>query len=159
LIGFNKDNLSRKFRYFVDFLELKRERLLSMPVLLTENPDSFAKKMRMFKLGILDNKRLDIFDLDMYANFYLASPATLLAKKKYCIEYKINFKSSLNVLRYTWKKLMRKIDKNITKEEAMKKGAKLTFPFKQRYDRWMKEYRLWSGGFFSRRDRRIILRL
>jgi len=52
-----------------------------------------------------------------------------------------------------------RIEINITKKEATKKGNILTVPFKQKYDRWMKEYKLWAGKFALRRKRRLIIRI
>jgi len=92
-------------------------------------------------------------------DFFIMSPATLLAKKEYCIIHKLDYSTNLSILRYSWKKLINKVDKTTDNAEANEKGKRLTHPFKQRYDNWMKEYKKRGKKFAQRRKRRLIIKI
>ena len=89
----------------------------------------------------------------------MASPATLMVKKKYCIDNKISYKKNLYILVISWKKLILKINPLIEELEAKEWGEELTRPYKLRYDKWMGEYKKWTKDFASRRGRRLITRI
>jgi len=104
------------------------------------------------------NKKIS-FDINDHTDFYLFSPATLMAKKNYCISHGIDFTKRLYILRLPWKKLIKMINTNISEEDAKKEGVRLTRPYKQRYDAWMREYRKYGAQFAIRRGRRLITRI
>ncbi len=143
----------------INTIKLEEERVQNFPNLLTENPDAFAKKMRILKLDILGLERGNVFSSNEYCQFWITSPATLMAKKQFCINNRINFRNSLNVLRYSWRELIRRVDNTLNDEEASEKGKRLTNPFKQKYDEWMRAYKKWAGEFAIRRGRRLIKRV
>ncbi len=123
-----------------------------------ENPDAFAKKMRILKLEILGLKRKEEFNINAYPNFYLFSPATLMSKKKYCSDNEIDYKNNLSILKLSWIKIIR-VNNTLSDIEANKKGKAMTEPFKEKYDKWMKEYKKWAEKFANRRGRRLIIRI
>ncbi len=159
LLGRNPGTVSNYYRYFTNVLLLKEGIVQNLQQLLSENPDSFAKKMRIFKLDILGLKRNYEFDLNDYRSFFLRSPATLMAKKRHYTENKINYKSKIWILIEPWKVLIKKIKKSLSDDEANKEGRRITQLYKQRYDDWMKDYRKWAKDFALRRERRLIIRI
>ena len=88
--------------------------------------------------------------------FFITSPATLMAKRKFCLDNKINYKDYMNILKITWKKLIFKINPLIEELEAKDWGVELTRPYKLRYDKWMGEYKKWAKSFATKRGRRLI---
>ncbi len=48
------------FNYLINRVNLTRDKILKIHQLLSENPDAFAKKMRILKLEILALKRTSI---------------------------------------------------------------------------------------------------
>ena len=159
LLGNNPITISSNYKYLSEVLHLDKATIQDMPSLLSENPDSFARKMRILKIAILELKPNEEFNPNDYKDFAITSPATIMAKKDYCIENNLDYKNNPTWLKITWKKLMRKIKPNITQEGANKEKLKRTTPYKQGYDLWMKEYRKHGKKFYARRKRRIITRL
>ena len=148
--------LERNFNYFHKKLGLKKEAIQKYPQILAELLDAFAKKMRIFKLGIHNLKKECEFSPDSFTNFFLSSPASLIAKKIYCIKNEINFKRNIDILRRPWKTIIMSINSSISKKEAERQGKELTRPLKERYDKLMKEYKVWAEKFANRRGRRLI---
>ena len=52
-----------------------------------------------------------------------------------------------------------KIVDNISDDEAILEGKRITLPFKRLYDEWMKEYKKWTKEFELRRGRHLIQRI
>jgi len=156
LLGRNPDTLSRNFEYLINKVCLEESRLKNHPQILMENPDAFAKKMRIFKLETLGLRRGSRFNIDEYARFYMASPASLIAKKKYCINNKIDLGEKLSLLLRSWSYLIRRVNNTLSDKEANREGKRITHPFKQKYDKWMIKYKKWTKDFFKRRGRRLI---
>lgn len=126
--------------------------------LLSENMDSFAKKMRLFKLDVLNLKRLDSIGINEYRSYFIHSPASHLAKIIFCMEYGINSRYLQSYLRKGWKTFFLSLDKAITSEEVtlLQKRAQ---SFKARYDEWMGHYKRHARNFFLRRGRRLIQKI
>ncbi len=120
-----------------NIIGLKQTIVQNFPSLLSENPNSFAKKLRILKLGILGLERNSKFDPNEYKGFFISSPATLMAKKLYYIRNGIDPTGKLNKLLYSWKKIIIRDDNIRTDRQATDEGRRLTRPFKQNYDRWM----------------------
>ena len=156
LLARNPETMQDNYRYLTNTLQLEENVVQIRPQLLAENPDSFAKKLRILKFEILGLKRNSEFNPNDYKIFFMASPATLMAKKRFCIDNKINYKNNINILYTPWKKLILKINPLIDKLELKNKGEELTRPYKLHYDKWMGEYRKWTKSFVSRRGRRLI---
>ncbi|KKM01030.1 hypothetical protein LCGC14_1798500 [marine sediment metagenome] len=159
LLQRNSNTISSNYNYLVNMIKIKETKIQNFPQLLSENPDSFVKKMRILKLDILGLKRKSEFNPNKYEMFFLSSPATLMAKKDYCNFYKIDFRNHLTLFKHTWGRLMRKVDKTLSDKEARELGRNLTSPYKQRYDKWMIEYRKWGKKFALRRGRRLVTRV
>lgn len=159
LLGRNPNTVSSNFRYLTNVINLEEKTVQKFPQLLLENPDAFAKKMRILKLEFLSLKRKNIFNPNKYAGFYLSSPATLIAKKKYYIDKKIDLISIITALSHPFKNLIKRVDCTLSDEQAKELGKKLIRPYKQRYDKWMKEYKKWAAKFAQRRGKRLILRV
>lgn len=159
LLGNAPDTVSRNYRYLTNILHLEENIVQNLPQILTENPDAFAKKMRILKLEILGFKRNDNFDFNNYVKFFITSPATLMAKKEYYIENGIDYRNNLANLLIPWRKVIKKVDSTIDITLADNEGRRRTKSFKQGYDNWMKEYKKWAKEFASRRGRRLIIRI
>ncbi|MHA2127188.1 MAG: hypothetical protein ACW99E_17970, partial [Promethearchaeota archaeon] len=159
LLSRNPKSLEGNFHYLTEKLLLEVSKVLGSPQILAENPDAFPKKMRILKLIILGLKRRNLLNPNDYYSFWFSSPATLLAKKKFCIDNRIDYIQRVSILLGPWHKLIRLIEPSVSKTEADKRGAMLTKPFKHRYDIWMKEYKKYGENFFIRRKRRIISRV
>jgi len=159
LLQRNSNTISSNYNYLVNIIRIEETRVQNFPQLLTENPDSFVKKMRILKLDILDLKRKSEFNPNKYEMFFLSSPATLMAKKDYCNLYRIDFRNHLTLFKHPWGRLMRKVDKTLSDKEARELGRSLISPYKQRYDKWMVEYRKWGKNFALRRRRRLVTRI
>ena len=153
------NTLNYNFLYLTKVLGLKKSKVQNFPSLLSETLDAFAKKMRVLKLDILELKRGDEFDINNFSGFYVSSPATLRAKKQFCVENSIEYKNILSILTYPWRKIIKRVDKAITDYEAEKEGKEITQPFKKKYDKWMTEYKKWAKKFTDRRGRRLITKI
>lgn len=44
----------------------------------------------------------------------------------------------------------------LVNDTTREEGKIVVTPFKQKYDQWMREYKVWAGGFATRRKRRLI---
>jgi len=159
LLGMNPDTITKKYRYLTITLQVEEKLVQNLPKLLSDNSDSFAKKMRMLKLEILKIKWCSEFNPNDYRKFFIVSPATLMAKKKYCIDNNISYKNKLWILMESWKNLSKRANKSISDAEANSEGKRITRPYKRRYDEWMGEYKKWAKNFALRRGRRLITRL
>ncbi len=115
--------------------------------------------MRILKLSILELKRSNTINLDEYTSFYITSPATFMSKKVFCVSNGIDYKKYKSFIRSPWKKIIKMVNSRISDEEAKAEGKRLTLPFKQRYDQWMKEYKKWNREFVLRRGRHLIQRV
>jgi hypothetical protein len=58
-----------------------------------------------------------------------------------------------------WIKIIKRVDKSLSDDEAEKEGKRKTLPYKQRYDNWMREYKKWGNEFALRRGRRLIVKV
>ena len=155
----NRQTILLNFNYLMNNLRVDKKIIQTTPQILMENPDSFAKKMVMLKIDVLGVKRNSFFEINFYRTFFLCSPASLATKRKYCIENNIEYKGKFSVLKLSWKELIGKVDGTISNEKAKEIGKRLTRPLKQRYDKWMKEYKEWGKRFESRRGRRLVKQL
>lgn len=81
----------------------------------------------MFKLDILGLKRKNNFNPIEYAQFYLSSPASFLTKKIYCIDNRIDYRNNLLLLKRPWKRIIKRIDKTLSDDEADKEGKRMIF--------------------------------
>lgn len=154
----NPDAIVNNFQYLLHTLHISRDSVLDFPMLLAYNPDAFAKKLRIAKLEILGLKRKDNYDPNDNKQFFIFSPATLIAKKSYCIDNGIDYKRRISILTTTWGGLINLVQ-SIDLKEANKEGKRLTRPFKQKFDKWMNEYKKWAENFFNRRNRRMIIKV
>lgn len=159
LLKRNPETIQEHYNYLTNIIKLEEDKIQNLPQLLLFNPDGSAKKLRIFKLDILGLKQKDIFNPNKYAQFYLASPATLLAKKNYCIRHKIDDLNNLTISLYSWRKLIKRVEKTLSDAEADNEGKRITRPYKQRYDTWMGEYKKWCREFYLRRGRRLIIKI
>ncbi len=155
----NPESIQDYYNYLTNIIKLEKNKILDQPQLLLFNLDAFAKKLRIFKLDILGLRRNNAFNPNEYTQFYLTSPATLLAKKNYCIDNRIDYRNNLLLLKRLWRKLIKRVEKKLSDAEAEKKGKRITLPCKQRYDNWMREYKNWCHEFALRRGRRLIIRV
>jgi len=147
------------FKYLHEKIGLKKDIIRKRPQILAENPDAFAKKMRILKLEVFNLKRRDDFDIVSVSSFYGSSPATLMSKKKYCISKKIDYKNNISYLNLTWKKLTKFSGEILSDNKAKALGRALTAPIKRKYDIWMKINKIQAKEFFERKNRRIINRV
>ncbi len=159
LLTMNPKTLQEHYNYLKNVINLEVNKIQQLPSLLMFNPDAFAKKLRMFKLDTLGLKRNDMFNPNEYPRFYLSSPATLLVKKDFYIENKIDFRNNLLLLRRPWKRIFKNIDKALSDADAENEGRRITQPYKQRYDSWMREYKKWCSEYYLRRGRRLIIKV
>lgn len=159
LLDKNPDTIKNHYDYLTNVIKLDEVKIQNQPQLLWLNPDAFAKKLRIIKLDILGLRRNDAFNPIKYTQFYLSSPATLLARKNYCLQHKIDVLNNINILMRSWRKIIKIVDKTVSDDEADKKGKRMTRPYKQRYDNWMSEYRKWCREFYLRRGRRLIVKV
>lgn len=151
--------IQENYNYLTNVIDLDESKILNQPQLLLFNPDTFAKKLRILKLDILGLKRKSLFQPNKYVQLYIASSSTLLAKKNYCERHKIDFRNNLRLISRHWGRIIKRVDKKINSAEAGRIGRILTRPYKQRYDKWMGEYKKWCGKFYRRRGRRLIVRI
>ena len=159
LLTRNPETIQDNYNYLTNIIKLEVSMIQNRPVLLMFNPDAFAKKLRILKLDILGLKGNDAFNANECSQFYLISPATLLAKKNYCIDNGIDYRNNLLLLKRPWKKLIKRVDKTDINDKEGKEGKKMAHPYKQRYDNWMREYRTWCREFYLRRERRLIIKI
>ena len=105
-----------------------------MPQLLSENPDSFAVKLRYLKIGMLGLKRGDPFDPNEYKKLFITSPSTIKAKKQYCIDHGIAKKKILSLIELEWSRFLKFFNPTLEKEDIAEVKKKITKPYKTRYD-------------------------
>ncbi len=151
--------IERNYIYLTQILGINKTIIQLLLALLMENPDAFAKKLRLLKSAIFGIKRGTSFDPDKFKDFMLASPATLMAKKHYCNINNIDFKNHKYILGNPWDKIMILRNPNIKKENARELGKALVKPYKKKYDLWMREYKISAEGFYQRRGRRLIQKI
>jgi len=157
LLGRNSEKISENFNYLVNVLKID-EKKINMANLLNQNPDAFAKKLRILKIEIFGLKRRDVFNPNYYQKYFLSSPATLMAKKSFLINNGIDSKSFYKIS-HPWTEILRKIDNTLSDEEVEKRSKILIFPLKHKYDLWMNEYKLRAEVFAKKKGRRLIIKV
>ena len=97
LINRNTKTLLKNLNYLTQDLGFDNEKIINTPQVLSENPDSFAEKMRI--LIILKLHPSENFNINKYSSFWFSSPATLIAKQRYCLKNGINYLHRLSILK------------------------------------------------------------
>ncbi|MHA2127186.1 MAG: hypothetical protein ACXAB8_11115 [Promethearchaeota archaeon] len=159
LFSRNLDSIRENYRYYTQDLKINKETIIKFPNLLGYNPDGFAKKMRIIKQEIIGLSHTDDFDLNKYIRFYSISLPTILAKRRFCMKNNLFSKKNLSVLTIPWHKLTQKLNLNLDKNQAGELGRDLTTPIKKEFHEYMKVYKNWATQFYSRRGRRLILKV
>lgn len=98
----NEETLKDDFDYFKDILKIKKNQILIQPALLTMNPDAIAIKLRILKTNVMGLNKRDLFNPNKFIRFITNSPATIAAKKRFCLDNKINYKKNINILKFPW---------------------------------------------------------
>jgi len=108
---------------------------------------------------MLNLKRADFFDPNQYQRFFMTSPATILAKKQYCLGNGVKNEKYLSLVKYDWYSFLKYFDSKIQKNKMKKLKETLIKDYKKRFDAWMKIYRKFAADFYERRGRRLIQKI
>jgi hypothetical protein len=154
LLARNPETIEQNYNYLLT-LGVPLRNIQNLPMLLAENPDAFAKKLRIIKVAVYGFKRDALLEEGFY-KCAICSPATLVAKKKFLTDRDVEH--TPKTLLRDWNYLFSLTSSKTTKNPKVL-GKEIVKPFKLRYDSWMKEYKRWATDFTVRTGRKLIRKI